>query len=199
MARIYTRGGDGGETSLFDGSRTSKGDPRVDLYGDVDELNSLLGCAAASLDHHIGEPGHELAGQIRMVQRDLFEIGAILANPGQSQQLVDDQEAGPALDAAMLEQAIDLHQQELPALTSFILPGGSEPASWLHLGRTVCRRVERRAVEMASRAPLTTRIIVYLNRLSDFLFVAARRANHLIGVTDVEWTTDAGSGKETAP
>ncbi len=190
MPRIYTRTGDGGETGLLDGSRTSKSDPRVDLYGDVDELNSAIGLALATgLDQ---EAAADLRGALEGIQRDLFELGALLADPARCEALA----AGGQLtiDGAALEPVIDRLDSALPPLRAFILPGGSPAAAALHLARTVCRRVERKAVDRRrAGVAVPGGVIVYLNRLSDLLFTAARFANHAAGCSDVEW-----SGKRPA-
>jgi len=171
--KIYTRGGDSGETSLFGGDRVAKNDPRIEAYGTVDELNSFIGLARATW------ASSPIDVQLGAIQADLFEIGAQLAAPGSDRfpgvqrRRIDE-----------LEQAIDSMQAELPALTSFILPGGSLAAAQLHVARTVCRRAERLIVSLGEAK--TT--IAYLNRLSDYLFVAARFANLRHGTNDVPWS-----------
>jgi cob(I)alamin adenosyltransferase len=171
--KIYTRTGDRGETSLFGGARVPKNDPRIDAYGTVDELNSHLGVVLAT------EPD----AQLLAVQRDLFEIGAHLASPGTSRF------AGvEAARIEALENGIDAMERELAPLKSFILPGGTAAAAQLHVARTVCRRAERLVVALQDDHPATQSSIAYLNRLSDYLFVAARYANHKRGVEDVPWT-----------
>lgn len=172
--KIYTRTGDAGETSLFGGTRVSKDDPRIDAYGTVDELNAFVGVARAA------SPAPAIDAQLAMVQSDLFDVGAQLASPGSSR--------FAGVDAARitaLENAIDEMERELAPLTSFILPGGSMAAAHLHIARTVCRRAERLVVALGD--PSTSTTITYLNRLSDYLFVAARFANHRQGVNDVMW------------
>jgi len=171
--KIYTRTGDRGETSLFGGARVPKNDPRIDAYGTVDELNSQLGVVLAI------EPD----AQLLAVQRDLFEIGAHLASPGTSRF------AGvEASRIENLEHGIDAMEADLAPLKSFILPGGTATAAQLHVARTVCRRAERLVVALQDGDPATQSSIAYLNRLSDYLFVAARYANHKRGVEDVPWT-----------
>jgi cob(I)alamin adenosyltransferase len=165
LTRIYTRGGDKGETSLGDGSRVSKLDPRVAAVGDVDELNSLVG----------------LAGGLDRIQNELFDVGADLSVPyaGNEDRLrVTDEAVG------LLEQEIDDVNERLPDLKSFVLPGGSERASLLYLARAVCRRAERAALAVPDTNPLAA---VYLNRLSDLLFVLARAANAEAGVEEPLW------------
>lgn len=171
--KIYTRTGDRGETSLFGGARVPKNDPRIDAYGTVDELNSFLGVVLAI------DPD----AQLLEVQRDLFEIGAHLASPGTSRF------AGvEASRIEALERGIDAMEAELAPLKSFILPGGTAAAAQLHVARTVCRRAERLVVALHDDDPATQSSITYLNRLSDYLFVAARYANRKAGVDDVPWT-----------
>jgi cob(I)alamin adenosyltransferase len=184
MPRIYTRTGDGGETGLFDGTRTRKCDPRVDLYGHVDELNSCLGVAAAALP----DGASELHDDLERIQEDLFELGAVLADPPRSEALSAPGAALP-IDGPALEAVIDRLDAPLAPLKAFILPGGHLAAAALHVARTVCRRVERQAVELQDRdVVIPAGVIVYLNRLSDLLFVAARHANHLAGRDDVLWS-----------
>jgi len=194
MARIYTRTGDGGETSLYDGTRKPKADQRIDLYGDVDELNSWLGlCAAQLQDAASQQAGHEpeilqdLAATLHRLQADLLELGAILADPTRSTALAAPGAPPLPFSALTLEELIDKLDSDLPSLRSFILPGGHRAAATLHVARTVCRRVERRAVALQAREPLPGEIIAVLNRLSDFLFVAARCANQVLGIADVVW------------
>jgi cob(I)alamin adenosyltransferase len=178
--KIYTRTGDRGETSLFGGTRVAKNDARIEAYGTVDELSSFLGVARAS-----GLPS-DVDSTLAQVQHDLFEVGAHLASPGTSrfpgvdpQRIVD------------LERGIDAMEQELAALTSFILPGGALGAAQLHVGRTVCRRAERLVVALGDDSAATQSTIAYLNRLSDYLFVAARFANLRAGEADVPWARNA--------
>jgi cob(I)alamin adenosyltransferase len=169
LTRIYTRGGDKGETSLGDGSRISKLDPRIAALGDVDELNSLLG----------------LAGGVDRVQNELFDLGADLAVPyaGNEDRLRITQDA-----IERLEQEIDAANEALPELKSFVLPGGSERAAQLFLARAVCRRAERVVLSVSDTSPLAA---VYLNRLSDLLFVLARAANVEAGVDEPLWQPGA--------
>lgn len=176
--KIYTKTGDAGETSLFDNTRVSKADPRVDAYGEVDELNACLGAArAAGLDA-------ELSALLEEIQRELFAIGARLADP--SRRIAARVTKADVVDAqvARLEGTIDRLEGELPPLRRFILPGGAVPGSLLHLARTVCRRAERRVIALSAVDPI---LVIYLNRLSDLLFVMARAANHRSGVAETEW------------
>ncbi len=172
--KIYTRTGDAGETSLFGGTRVPKNDPRIDAYGTVDELNAFIGAARATW---LGSP---IDAQLAFVQSDLFDIGAQLASPGSSRFNGVDRAR-----ISTLEQSIDDMERELTPLQSFILPGGSPAAAHLHVARTVCRRAERLVVALGDSSTATT--VMYLNRLSDYLFVAARYANHRHGVDDVVW------------
>ena len=178
--KIYTKTGDTGETSLFDKTRVSKSDDRVDAYGEVDELNACLGAArAARLDA-------DLTGVIEQIQGELFAIGARLADP--SSRIADRVQKAAITDAEVtqLELMIDRLEADLPPLRRFILPGGSTAGALLHLARTVCRRAERRVVGLGAGA-VEPIIIVYLNRLSDLLFVMARVANQRAGADEVEW------------
>ncbi len=178
--KIYTKTGDAGETSLFDNSRVSKADGRVDAYGEVDELNACLGAArAAGLDD-------DLRALVEGLQKELFAVGARLADPSSRIAGRITKAAVGDADVAKLEAAIDTLEAELPPLTKFILPGGSPAGALLHLGRTVCRRAERRVIALGAAA-VEPAVIVYLNRLSDLLFVMARAANRRAGVAEVEW------------
>ena len=174
--KIYTRTGDHGETSLFGGTRVAKNDPRIEAYGTVDELNSQIGVVRAVA------PPAEVDAELNRIQADLFEIGAHLASPGTSRFSGVDPQRIEAL-----ERAIDEMEHELAPLTSFILPGGSLAAAHLHVARTVCRRAERCVVALQDDTPATISTVTYINRLSDYLFVAARFANKRANVADVEW------------
>jgi cob(I)alamin adenosyltransferase len=177
--KIYTKTGDDGTTGLFGGARVKKASRRVDAYGTVDELNAAIGVARAIKLEDLSE---EILGR---VQVDLFTLGAELASvPGKEDKLGMTL-LGPT-DIARLEQAIDRAEAELPPLKAFVLPGGSQEAAALHHARTVCRRAER-ALLMIDDATPRPDLVVYLNRLSDLLFVLARRANAHAGVPDVPW------------
>jgi cob(I)alamin adenosyltransferase len=178
--KIYTKTGDTGETGLFDGTRVPKSDARVDAYGEVDELNALLGLARAT------DPGPELDQMLGQIQRDLFALGARLADPRSKIAARVEKAALDAEDVARLEEWIDRLEGELPALRRFILAGGGVPGAHLHLARTVCRRAERRMVGLGA-AEVETVLVTYMNRLSDLLFVMARVANHRAGVPEHEW------------
>ena len=175
--KIYTRTGDKGETSLFGGDRIPKNDPRIEAYGTIDELNSFLGVARASW------PSSPLDAQLQSVQSDLFDIGAYLASPGS-----DRFHGVDSRHIEELEHAIDAIDAQLSPLTSFIVPGGSAAAAQLHVARTVCRRAERRVVALRDSAVEMQTTIRYLNRLSDYLFMAARLANLSHGISDTVWT-----------
>jgi cob(I)alamin adenosyltransferase len=205
MARIYTRTGDGGETSLLGGRRTPKSDPRVDLYGHLDELNSALGLAAALAARPVpparaeagGDPSAaagpdlrrlpELLKQIATWQSQLFDLGALLADPERSSRLATAGDETLAARVAELESAIDRFESDLPPLRNFILPGGGEAAAAMHLARAVCRRAERRAVEIRAEVPFPAAVVAYLNRLGDLLFVSARWIGRLRAEPETVW------------
>jgi len=185
--KIYTKTGDAGETGLFGGARVSKASDRVDAYGEIDELNSALGLArSGSLEAGVD-------GLLARVQSQLFDLGAELATvPGKEEKLGLPRIEEP--DVVALERAIDRYEEPLAPLTAFVLPGGSEEASRLHVARCVCRRAERRLVALAATSPVRPACLRYLNRLSDLLFTLARHANHVAGVADVPWQGRARSG-----
>ena len=176
--RIYTKTGDRGETGLFDGTRVSKADARVEAYGDVDEVNAWLGLVRAQ------QPGPELDTLLDQIQRDLFALGSLLADPRHRIAARVEKAAIDEADVTRLEQAIDRLEATLPKLRRFILPGGSPAGAMLHLARTVCRRAERRIVALGAAEPVA---ITYMNRLSDLLFVMARAANLRAGAAETEW------------
>jgi cob(I)alamin adenosyltransferase len=178
--KIYTRTGDGGETVLFDGTRVSKADPRVDAYGHVDELNALLGQVRAA-----GVP-QDIDDQLDRIQRDLFAVGAMLADPSSRIAARLTRARLSAADVERLEHWIDAAEVELPPLRRFVVPGGTPSASALHLARTVCRRAERHIVSLGSEAT-AAETVIYINRLSDLLFVLARLVNQRANVPDREW------------
>jgi cob(I)alamin adenosyltransferase len=178
--KIYTRTGDSGETALLGGKRVSKADARVAAYGDVDELNAWLGLVRA------GALGSELMAMLEQIQRDLFAIGSRLADPGSRVANRVDKTSVTGEDAARLEGWIDQLETHLPALSRFILAGGSQAGASLHVARTVCRRAERHVVGLGA-AQVEPEILIYLNRLSDLLFVMARVANRRDGVPELEW------------
>jgi cob(I)alamin adenosyltransferase len=179
LTRIYTRGGDKGETSLGNGARIAKHDPRVEAYGAVDEANAVIGIARL----------HTSAGADSMlahIQNDLFDLGADLCTPEGESKRGEQALRIVASQVERLEHEIDAMNAELQPLNSFILPGGNEAAAWLHLARTVARRAERRMTRLAAEQPINPEAIKYINRLSDHLFVLARRLND-DGANDVLW------------
>lgn len=178
LTRIYTRGGDLGQTSLGDGTRVAKLDARIAAFGTVDELNALLGVVLA------GEPSAGMAPLLERVQNELFDVGADLSVPyaADDGRLRVTQEP---IDA--LEQACDEWNASLPDLRSFVLPGGTETAARLHVARTVCRRAERDALAAAREHDTNPLVAVYLNRLSDLLFILARAANAEAGRPEPLW------------
>ena len=184
--KIYTRTGDSGETGLFGGGRVSKDSARVCAYGDVDELNAVLGSAHAHLTDA------EIAGRIEILQSDLFIIGSHLATPPSTRGAKPSLPAFPAGRIGEMEAWIDQAEEELPALRNFILPGGSAPGAALHHARTVCRRAERSVVALAGTENVDDYVIVFLNRLSDLLFDFARLANYRAGAPERLWSGDAG-------
>ncbi len=186
--KIYTGTGDRGKTSLFSGQRISKSNERIEAYGDMDELNSIIGALIACFGPQRSEP----VGELQQIQSDLFAISAILATTPDS----------PAMDTIagidpqrirFLEESIDRMEEALPELKGFILPGGHPTAAWAHVARTVCRRTERRIVcfldaSYKMQAPdLYQRALIYINRLSDYLFIVARYCNHLFDAPEKLW------------
>ncbi|CUT04851.1 cob(I)yrinic acid a,c-diamide adenosyltransferase [Candidatus Chrysopegis kryptomonas] len=178
--KIYTRTGDDGTTSLFAGGRVKKDDARVEAYGTVDELNSILGIVRAI------SKNAEINEIIQEIQNYLFHLGADLATPFEVENLKIKRIAKE--DVEKIERWIDEIDLRLEPLKNFILPGGTLLASFLHLARTVCRRAERRIVYLSEREKINTQIIPFVNRLSDLLFVLARYANKIENVPDVKWT-----------
>jgi len=183
--KIYTKTGDRGDTGLFGGARVSKASLRVEVYGELDELNSVVGLVRS-------EPfDAEVDALLATVQSRLFDLGAELATAPDSKvalgiPLVDQSEV------ERLERAIDQAETELAPLKTFVLPGGSRAAAYLHLARTVCRRAERKLVLLAQSESVRETCIHYVNRLSDTFFVLARLANHRAGIADVPWV---GAGR----
>lgn len=178
MARIYTRTGDKGETGLVDGVRIPKDSLRVQAYGDIDELNSVLGLVRAS------SKDEEIDSLLERLQRDLFTVGADLASPTEESHRV------PRITKDMivaLEKTIDMLQEKLASLKAFILPGGGETGALLHFARSVARRAERSIVALSKTEKLNENLVPYVNRLSDLLFVMARLANRREGRKEVEW------------
>ncbi len=181
--KIYTKGGDTGQTSLFGGERVSKSAPRVRAYGEVDELNSVLGVAATEIAHD------DLMAMLRVIQSSLFDLGGELATRagdakgerGRGAARVSDR------DVAELEGWIDALEAELEPLRNFILPGGIKGAALLHLARTVCRRAERELIALREVEDIDAVLVRYLNRLSDLIFVMARAMNRRADVAEPQW------------
>jgi cob(I)alamin adenosyltransferase len=181
--KIYTKTGDGGETGLFGGGRVSKSDPRVEAYGDVDEVNAHLGWAGTLLSHL------SLEATIRRIQSDLFTLGADLAtDPDASAAATANTVRIGEADVRGLEDLIDGWDKDLKPLRNFILPGGAPGAAALQACRAVCRRAERSVVRLAAREAVNPMAVVYLNRLSDLLFVLARWVNSREGIDEPLWT-----------
>lgn len=185
LSRIYTKTGDDGTTGLGDMSRVPKDDIRVASYGSVDELNSMLGLMLA---HHQGMIEWTF---LRLIQNDLFDVGADLCTP-----MSENEEPGKKLrvteaQVQRLERGIDRLNEHMKPLTSFVLPGGSTAAAWCHVARTVCRRAEREVVTLGRRDRMNPQALIYLNRLSDYLFVLGRKLNQ-DGEGDVLWKPGAG-------
>ena len=198
--KIYTGMGDRGKTSLFSGERVDKDNRRIDAFGDVDELSSTIGAIAAM----VGDENIDIVEELQEIQSVLLHIGALLATTPES----------PALDfldrvtddhVRFLENAIDRYTAELPPLGGFILPGGSLAAAWSHVARTICRRAERRVVRLIKRYGRDAfdqmkNTIVFINRLSDYLFMLALYCNHLEGAPEIEWKKmDISAGRNPAP
>jgi cob(I)alamin adenosyltransferase len=179
--KIYTKTGDGGQTGLLGGTRVGKDHIRVAAYGEVDETNALLGVVRARAEDD------RLRRLLAEVQRDLFALGAQLADPTARVTARKAKAAVTEASVRRLERAIDAREKKLPALTAFILPGGSETGALLHLARTVCRRAERSVVGLSRSERVDPRLVVYLNRLSDLLFVLARSENHLRDEAEERW------------
>jgi cob(I)alamin adenosyltransferase len=181
LTKIYTRGGDAGETSLGDGTRVSKLDPRIAAYGTVDELNAAVGVVVA------GECPERVREVLLRVQNELFDLGADLSVPVELEarlRVTQDQ-----VDA--LERDCDAFNEALPELRSFVLPGGTEAAARLHVARTLCRRAEREALSSSGSVGIDPLALVYLNRLSDLLFILSRAANALAGLDEPLWKPGA--------
>jgi cob(I)alamin adenosyltransferase len=180
--KIYTKTGDQGDTGLFGGGRVGKDHPRVEAYGEVDELNAVIGMARSI------EMMPRIDEVLAPVQRDLFALGALLATPDH-EKMKEQLAKARISDAriAQLEQAIDDGESELEPLKAFILPGGTPKAAALHVARTVCRRAERAIIRLQKDSEVPQIVIIYLNRLSDLLFVLARVANHRAGAGEVTW------------
>lgn len=185
--RVYTRAGDAGTTRLAGGQEVEKPSPRVEAYGTVDELNATLGLVAEEIrrSHGDDEVGTSLLRRVRRIQNELFDVGGELAT------LPSDLHPQQAIvntdDVARLEQEIDELNEGLPTLRSFVLPGGGMVSAYMHLARTVCRRAERRLVDLHREEPLRGEVLQYVNRLSDWLFVSGRRSALSLGDEEVLW------------
>jgi cob(I)alamin adenosyltransferase len=178
--KIYTKTGDGGETSLFGGARVGKDDARVEAYGAVDELNAAIGLVRA-----LGA-GAAVDADLARIQSELFSVGAELATPRESRARGSIPGVDPAW-AVALERAMDAWDESLPPLTAFVLPGGCPAGAALHVARTACRRAERRVVALARLTSVDPTVVVYLNRLSDWLFEASRAVNKGAGAPETLW------------
>lgn len=181
MARIYTKRGDAGRTSLFDGTDVPKSEPRVDAYGDVDELNATLGAARAFTEDK------EIDAALLAIQKDLFAVGAQLADPKYDPAKRKEKTLITEERIVEFERLIDRLEEGLPPLRNFIVPAGAKGAALLHLARTVCRRAERKIVALAGHVAVSPLVIKYMNRLSDLLFVMARAENKRGGEQQIDW------------
>ena len=180
--KIYTKTGDAGDTGLIDGSRVQKDDPRVAAYGDIDELQAMLGVIKSELPQD-----SPLGALLRTIQKDLFSLSARLADP--KDKIAERKEKVVTGDARIdaLEREIDHRQTDLPPLTAFILAGGGRTGAQLHLARTICRRAERSVVALSHKVTIDPVMVTYLNRLSDLLFVMARHENHKAELPEDTW------------
>jgi cob(I)alamin adenosyltransferase len=186
LTRIVTKTGDAGETALGDGRRVRKDDPRIEAMGAVDELNAALGLLLAH------EPQLSEHGLLQSIQNDLFDLGADLCLPAAAAEQPGQKLRVPASQAERLESAIDRINADLKPLTSFVLPGGGPAAAWCHFARTVCRRAERSVVSLMAAESINGQVLIYLNRLSDLLFVLARHFNR-DGRGDILWQPGGGT------
>lgn len=193
MAKIYTRTGDKGTTGLADGSRIEKDHFRIESYGTIDELNSIIGicrCHLTEINQKMNLAGSKLDAWLFAIQNDLFNLGADLATPIESRwkkMIVIDE-----TDVKQLEHMIDLIQKELPVLHHFVLPGGTLLNSYLHLARTVCRRAERLIVSLMKSTEINQNALIYVNRLSDLFFMMARYAQHCLEKPEIKWDSQMG-------
>lgn len=186
MAKIYTRTGDQGETSLFTGQRVSKSDPFIDALGSIDECNSAIGSALSLMPNE--DPFDKVRNQLIIIQHALFDVGAAVATPrSRAVNKKIDKTRFDEKEITLLEQWIDKMDAELPKLNTFILPGGHPSGAMLHLARSVCRRAERLVIPLNQHADVSDKVICYLNRLSDYLFVASRLLNHIAAVPETNW------------
>ncbi|MFC2074704.1 cob(I)yrinic acid a,c-diamide adenosyltransferase [Bdellovibrionota bacterium] len=181
MKKIYTKTGDEGTSGLFTGDRVPKHSPYLKAYGTVDELCAVLGIVHSELEDK------ELQEIIATIQKNLFQVGADLATPPKTEQEKQKVDRITKSNIEKIEEWIDLLDEKLSPLSKFILPGGSRVAAYLHFARTVCRRAERKVSELLEKYDANPEILIYLNRLSDFLFVLARSVNNQLGVSEIEW------------
>lgn len=190
-SKLYTRTGDRGETGLFGGRRVGKDHPRVDAYGTIDELNSAIGVAASLIRQRT------LVRTLQEIQNELFDIGAELASdrPVRTSRRAAATFQLDASRVAWLEGLIDEYDARVPPLRTFVLPGGTTAASFLHLARTICRRAERAVVALGRKEPVSPAIVAYLNRLCDLLFALARYANVSAKRRELLWQPSAGAGR----
>jgi len=184
--KIYTKTGDKGQTSLFGGKRVSKSNKRVEAYGTLDELNSFIGLLRDSIENDMHKK------TLLKIQHELFVIGSHLATPPEKETTNSGKkrlkiEVIDTKHIEFLENSIDLYNEELPEMTHFILPGGNIVVSYCHIARNVCRRAERRCVKLAAKSVVDIHILIYLNRLSDFLFVLARKLAKELSVEEIKW------------
>jgi cob(I)alamin adenosyltransferase len=190
ISKVYTKFGDGGQTMLASGDRVDKDDLRIEAYGTVDELNAVLGLVRLEIAREPRKAAHAEAlgridGELGRIQQELFNLGAELSTPGAAEGTTKVLIA--ERHVVKLEEELDAHNDPLPPLTSFILPGGGAIGSMCHLARTVCRRAERRTVALAKTESIRPETIRYLNRLSDYLFVLGRAVAHLLGAPEPLW------------
>ena len=190
--KIYTKTGDKGTTALFGGTRVKKYNLRIESYGTVDELNSYIGLIK---DQEISK---EIKNSLLQIQTELFTLGAMLATPPEKETLKSGKERLniPKIDEAsilFLENGIDTMEEELPQMTHFILPGGHQAVSFCHIARCVCRRAERLSVELNDQETVNNDILKYLNRLSDYLFVLARKLSKDLSVEEIKWIPEKKS------
>lgn len=185
--KIYTKQGDQGETGLYGGKRVPKNHMRIEAYGALDELNATLGIILSELETSSSAPecNKKLKVRITRIQNQLFRLGAELATPKDHKLPLEPIQEGAY---TLLENEIDEMESKLPALKNFILPGGSKLSALFHLSRTICRRAEREMVHLHQLEPIRTEALIFINRLSDYLFVCARFINHEMGIQDIPWS-----------
>lgn len=193
--KIYTKTGDQGQTSLFTGQRVPKDDCFIEALGSVDECNSAIGSAIALIPDE--EKFNEIKNQLNLVQHALFDVGAAVATPRtRALNSKIEKTRFEEEEVALLEQWMDQMDEKLPALHSFILPGGHPSASLLHLARSICRRAERTVIPINSSADVSDHVLIYLNRLSDYLFMASRYLNILSGYPETVWVPHKSNKSE---